>query len=37
MDINKLQTFLMVARYGSFRAAAERLYLSPSNVIKLRH
>lgn len=34
MDINKLRTFLLVARYGSFRAAAERLYLSPRAVSK---
>lgn len=34
MDINKLKTFLLVSQFGSFRAAAERLYLSPRAVSK---
>lgn len=34
MDINKLQTFLTVAKYGSFKAAAEHLFLSPRAVSK---
>lgn len=34
MDISKLKTFLMVSQFGSFRGAAERLYLSPRAVSK---
>lgn len=34
MDINKLKTFLLVSQFGSFRGAAERLYLSPRAVSK---
>lgn len=34
MDINKLRTFLTIAQYGSFRAAAENLFLSPRAVSK---
>ncbi|WP_180949769.1 LysR family transcriptional regulator [Secundilactobacillus pentosiphilus] len=34
MDINKLRTFLTIAKYGSFRSAAEKLFLSPRAVSK---
>lgn len=34
MDINKLETFLTVATYGSFKSAAEHLFLSPRAVSK---
>lgn len=34
MDINKLETFLTVAKYGSFKAASEHLFLSPRAVSK---
>ncbi|MGL6207969.1 MAG: LysR family transcriptional regulator [Lactobacillus panisapium] len=34
MDINKLKTFLNVAKYGSFKVAAEHLFLSPRAVSK---
>lgn len=34
MDINKLQTFLKIAKYGSFRSASEKLFLSPRAVSK---
>ena len=34
MDINKLKTFLSVAKYGSFKVAAEHLFLSPRAVSK---
>lgn len=34
MDINKLETFLAVANYGSFKEAAEHLFLSPRAVSK---
>lgn len=34
MDIDKLETFLIVAKYGSFRAAAQKEFLSPRAVSK---
>ena len=34
MDLTKLETFLAVARTGSFRLAAESLYLTPPTVSK---
>ena len=34
MDLTKLETFLAVARTGSFRLAAEALYLTPPTVSK---
>ncbi|MBP2056868.1 DNA-binding transcriptional LysR family regulator [Lactobacillus colini] len=34
MDIDKLKTFLTIVKYGSFRAAAEKLFLSPRAVSK---
>lgn len=34
MDLNKLETFLAVSRTGSFRLAAESLYLTPPTVSK---
>ncbi|HJA27013.1 MAG TPA: LysR family transcriptional regulator [Candidatus Limosilactobacillus intestinigallinarum] len=34
MDIDKLETFLMVAKFGSFRAAAQKQFLSPRAVSK---
>ena len=34
MDINKLKTFLTVAKSGSFKSAAEKLFLSPRAVSK---
>ncbi|WP_125684338.1 LysR family transcriptional regulator [Levilactobacillus yonginensis] len=34
MDINKMRTFLTIAKYGSFRAASEKLFLSPRAVSK---
>lgn len=34
MDIDKLKTFLNVAKYGSFKVAAEHLFLSPRAVSK---
>lgn len=34
MEINRLKTFLSVARNGSFKAAAEKLFLSPRAVSK---
>lgn len=34
MDINKLSTFLAVVNYGSFKEAAEHLFLSPRAVSK---
>ncbi|MFD1418693.1 LysR family transcriptional regulator [Companilactobacillus keshanensis] len=34
MDINKLKTFLNVSRSGSFKSAAEKLFLSPRAVSK---
>lgn len=34
MDINKMRTFLTITKYGSFRAASERLFLSPRAVSK---
>lgn len=34
MDINKLKTFLTVSKSGSFKSAAEKLFLSPRAVSK---
>lgn len=34
MDINKLKTFLAISNYGSFKEAAEHLFLSPRAVSK---
>ncbi|MGI3101044.1 LysR family transcriptional regulator [Companilactobacillus alimentarius] len=34
MEINRLKTFLSVARNGSFKSAAEKLFLSPRTVSK---
>lgn len=34
MDINKLKTFLAIANFGSFKEAAEHLFLSPRAVSK---
>ncbi|BEJ52709.1 LysR family transcriptional regulator [Lentilactobacillus buchneri] len=34
MEIAKLTTFLKVVEYGSFKAAADKLYLSPRAVSK---
>ncbi|WP_158178819.1 LysR family transcriptional regulator, partial [Lactiplantibacillus plantarum] len=34
MEINRLKTFLVIAKNGSFKAAAELLFLSPRAVSK---
>lgn len=34
MEINNLKTFLSVAKYGSFKKAAEKFFLSPRAVSK---
>lgn len=34
MEINRLKTFLIIVKTGSFKSAAERLFLSPRAVSK---